>query len=65
MTTPFEAVKNIHALFEAMYTGGPCVGWTAELEDENEPDGGVVIKNEKGHVMMWMPREVYEGFKNM
>ena len=35
-------------------------GWTAELMDENDPDGGVVIKNEKGQMKYMMPLDVYE-----
>lgn len=64
MTTPFSPVADLHRLFETMYTCGPSVGWTAELEDENDPDGLVVIKDAEGHPKMWMPREVYEAFRN-
>jgi hypothetical protein len=41
---------------------GAC---TAELVDENDPDGYVVIKDSKGHPKLWLPREDFEAFRAM
>ena len=33
---------------------------TAQLMDENEPDGGVVIRDERGNDRLYMPRDVWD-----
>ena len=39
-------------------------GWTAELADENEPQGAVVLKDRNGNVRVIMPRQVYEELRD-
>jgi len=37
--------------------------WTAELADENEPDGIVILKSPSGRVQMAMSRKSWERFR--
>jgi hypothetical protein len=48
--------KSMKNLFEP----GPC---TAELVDEDDENGLVVIKRANGEIAMYMPRSVYEKFR--
>ena len=43
--------------------GKTVQGWTAELADEGDPEGTVVIKDANGTVRMLMPRDVYEDLR--
>lgn len=60
-------LEELHHLLQRMdeerFTSwGSC---TAELADENDPDGNVVIKDSKGHIKLWLPREDFEAFRKM
>lgn len=63
MTEPLPKT-DIAALFETLYTCGTGHDWTAELVDENDPNGAVVLKDKDGTPRMWMPRDVYEEIRN-
>jgi Fe-S cluster biogenesis protein NfuA len=57
-------LKAIHDLLEAsMRPRAKEDGWTAELLDENNPDGAVVLKDRRGNIQMMMPRSVYEDLR--
>ena len=61
-----DPVRSLHDAIEAaIYSADkrdPRPG-TAELMDENDPEGGVVIKDADGRATMFMPRATYEAFK--
>lgn len=59
-----EQLKALHDLLEAsMRPRAKEQGWTAELLDEHDPDGAVVLKDRRGNMRMMMPRAVYENFR--
>ena len=60
ITTPFNPIADVYRIIETMWTLGTGRGWTAELENEDEPDGLVVLRDEHGHPKIYMPRDVYE-----
>lgn len=43
-------------------TQGPTF---ARLEDEDNPDGAVIIENENGKMLWMMPRDVYDQLREM
>lgn len=59
--SPTVDLAEIHIL-QLLGTPRPAhqEGWTAELENEDDPTGAVVIKDAKGRPRLWMPREVYD-----
>lgn len=41
-----------------------CAGGTAELLDEEDPEGPVVIKNKTGYPVAFMPQDVFWDLRN-
>jgi len=63
LPTP-EQLKELHDLLEAnMRPRAKEEGWTAELLDESDPDGAVVLKDRRGNIQMMMPRSVYDDLR--
>ncbi len=55
-----ETLKAMHVVLDKMPVFKGEEGNTAQLVDENRPDGDVVIKRKDGTPIMTMPRETWD-----
>lgn len=64
MPTDAEVKADIEAIYKYSRPAldGPC---TARLEDENQPDGMVIVEDRYGAPVAFMSRKVYEAYARL
>ena len=61
-----EAILELHKTLQSIELfPGDKTNWTVELMNEEDLEGPIVFKDEKGSAKMWMSQEVYAQFKRL